>query len=71
MVVATLLEKVPNFGHLTRTCEIFGAKELVFPSKKILEDETYTAVSVTAEKHIPIVEVKEAYLMNYLLLKKG
>jgi tRNA guanosine-2'-O-methyltransferase len=59
IVVASLLEKIPNFGHLTRTCEIFGVKELVFPTKKILEDESYQAVSVTAEKHIPIVEVKE------------
>jgi tRNA G18 (ribose-2'-O)-methylase SpoU len=39
IVVATLLAKIPNFGHLSRTCEIFGAKELVFPSKKILEDD--------------------------------
>jgi len=71
IIVATLLEKVPNFGHLTRTCEIFGVRELVFPSKKILDDDGYQAVSVTAEKHIPILEVKESYLMNYLLLKKS
>lgn len=49
IVVATLLEKIPNFGHLTRTSEIFGCKELVIPNKKIMQDEQYKAVSVSAE----------------------
>lgn len=68
--MATLLDKIPNFGHLTRTCEIFGCRELVIPNKKILLDEQYKAVSVSAEQHLPISEVKEEYLMNYLHLKR-
>ncbi|CAD8053841.1 unnamed protein product [Paramecium primaurelia] len=70
IVVATLLEKIPNFGHLTRTCEIFGCRELVLPNKKILQDEQYQAVSVSAEQHLPILEIKEEHLMNYLQLKR-
>ena len=36
IVVATLLEKLPNFGHLTRTCEIFSASALIIPNKLIV-----------------------------------
>jgi tRNA guanosine-2'-O-methyltransferase len=68
--VASLLDKIPNFGHLTRTCEIFGVKELVFPKKSILNDPEFKAVSVTAEKWIPIKEVKANDLKPYLNLKK-
>lgn len=71
IVVATLLDKVPNFGHLTRTCEIFGVKELVVPNKKILDDDQFLAISVSAEKHLPILDVREEYLANFLLLKKS
>jgi len=49
IVVASLLDKIPNIAHLTRTCEIFGCRELIIPSKKILQDEQYKAVSVSAE----------------------
>lgn len=70
IVIGTLLEKIPNFGHLTRISEIFGVSTLTIPNKAILEDDSFKAISVTAEKWLPIVEVKEPDLMTYLLLKK-
>ncbi|KAL4503236.1 hypothetical protein ABPG72_000842 [Tetrahymena utriculariae] len=70
IVVASLLEKIPNFGHLTRTSEIFGVSSLVIPNKAILEEEGFKAISVTAEKWLPIQEVKEKDLMAFLILKK-
>jgi tRNA G18 (ribose-2'-O)-methylase SpoU len=71
ILVSSLLEKLPNIAHLTRTSEIFGVRELVVPNRKILEDEQYLAVSVTAERHIPILEVREDQLAQFLLLKKS
>ena len=70
IVVATLLEKIPNFGNLTRTCEIFGVNQLVIPNLKMLEDEGFKAVSVTAEKWMNIIEIKEFQLAEYLRYKK-
>jgi len=34
IVVATVLDKIPNFANLTRTCEVFGVTQLVVPSIK-------------------------------------
>lgn len=68
--MASLLEKTPNFGHLTRTSEIFGVSALTVPNKAVLEEEGFKAISVTAEKWLPIIEVTEKDLMTYLLLKK-
>jgi len=47
IVVATLLDKIPNFVNLTRACEAFGVTQLVVPSIKILEDEAFKTISVT------------------------
>lgn len=70
IVVATLLEKVPNFANLCRTCEIFGVKELVLPSLKLIDEEGFKNISVTSEKWLPLSEVREKDLGEYLKLKK-
>jgi len=70
IVVATLLEKVPNFANLTRTCEIFSVAQLVVPNIKILEDDGFKAIAVTAEKWLNMIEVKETELVEYLQYKK-
>lgn len=38
IICATLLEKVPNFAHLTNTSEVFKASHLVIPNKNVLGD---------------------------------
>jgi len=70
IVVATLLEKVPNFANLTRTCEIFSVAQLVVPNIKIMEDEGFKAIAVTAERWLNMIEVKENQLADYLKYKK-
>lgn len=50
IVCASLLDYVPNFGHITRTSEIFKINLLVVPDIKILSDDQYKSISVTAEK---------------------
>jgi hypothetical protein len=54
VVVASLLEKVPNLGGLTRTCEIFQAEALVLGDLAVARDPEFTSVSVTAEHHVPM-----------------
>jgi tRNA guanosine-2'-O-methyltransferase len=57
-------------ANLTRTCEIFGVSELVIPNKEVIEDEAFRNIAVTAEKWIPLVEVKENDLLGFLIMKK-
>ncbi|XP_043277155.1 uncharacterized protein [Venturia canescens] len=67
IVVASLIDRAPNLGGLARTCEIFGAKELVIGSLKYVEDREFQTLSMSAEKWITITEVKAHLLKNYLL----
>ena len=70
VIVASLLQKLPNLANLTRTCEIFGAKELVIPSKSILKDQEFLSVTVTAEKWLPFVECPPEKLAQLLRMYK-
>ncbi|KAL1139406.1 hypothetical protein AAG570_006390 [Ranatra chinensis] len=66
IVVASLIDKPPNLGGLARTCEVFSAAELVLGSLKFVEDKQFTSLSLTAEKHINISEVRPHNLDQYL-----
>ena len=68
VVVASLLDKLPNLANLTRTCEVFGVKELVIPSKTILKDPAFLNVTVTAEKWMPFVECAPENLARLLMM---
>ncbi|KAF0930705.1 hypothetical protein E2562_034643 [Oryza meyeriana var. granulata] len=57
IVVASLLDRIPNLAGLTRTCEIFKAAGLVVADKSIIEDKQFRLISVTAEKWLPMMEV--------------
>lgn len=70
IIVATMLKKAANLGGLTRTAEIFQASQLVIPSKLLLQDKVYQQLCVTADRWVPMVEVPESSLKEYLLKKK-
>ncbi|XP_043464072.1 uncharacterized protein LOC122499663 isoform X2 [Leptopilina heterotoma] len=70
IVVASLVERIPNLGGIARTCEIFGAGELVIANKMFIENKEFQSLSVTAEKWIKITEVKPQELSKYLLEMK-
>ena len=57
IVVASLIDRPPNLGGLARTCEIFGAKELVIGSLRYVENREFQTLSVSADKWIKITEV--------------
>ena len=46
---------------LCRTCEILGAEKLIISSLERLTSTEFKTLSVTAENHIPIEEVKSCY----------
>ncbi|KAJ3041776.1 Tar (HIV-1) RNA binding protein 1 [Rhizophlyctis rosea] len=70
IVVASLISKAPNLGGLCRTCEIFNAELLVLGSLKVTEDPGFTGLAVTADRWMPMQEVREPDLEEYLLEKK-
>jgi len=66
IVVASLVDKAPNLGGLSRTCEIFRAKKLILPNLKFAKDKVFRSVSVGAEKWLPIEQVLKRDLPEYL-----
>ena len=71
IMVASLIDRAPNLGGLSRTCEIFGAGKLVLNNKKIIEEKDFLNTSVTAHQWIDIEEVKIDALEDYLKTMKG
>uniref|UniRef100_A0A1B6CIL5 tRNA (guanosine(18)-2'-O)-methyltransferase TARBP1 n=1 Tax=Clastoptera arizonana TaxID=38151 RepID=A0A1B6CIL5_9HEMI len=70
IVVASLIEKIPNLGGLSRTCEIFAVENLVIGSLEYIKNKEFSVLSMSAEKHILITEVKPHNLVEYLPLMK-
>ncbi|KAK8781770.1 hypothetical protein V5799_016887 [Amblyomma americanum] len=71
IVVASLIDRIPNLGGLCRTCEVFGVSEFVVGSLKYLEDRNFQGLSVSAEKWITVSEVKLHQLKDYLSGKRS
>lgn len=70
IVVASLIDRLPNLAGLCRTCEIFNASQLVVPTLKIKEDVGFTSISVSSERWMPMIEVAEPDVAAYLQSKK-
>ena len=68
VVIASLVDKIPNLAGLARTCEVLGAEALVMADRdRTVAHKDFTAVSVTAEQWLPIRDVSIAGLVPYLL----
>mmetsp|Transcript_54532 Transcript_54532/g.122486 ORF Transcript_54532/g.122486 Transcript_54532/m.122486 type:complete len:592 (-) Transcript_54532:161-1936(-) len=67
IVVASLLDKIPNLAGLCRTCEIFYCEALCMPNARIAHDQAFKSMSVTAEKWLPIQEVPRSNVRAYLM----
>ncbi|KAG0553292.1 hypothetical protein BDA96_01G581400 [Sorghum bicolor] len=71
IVVASLVDRIPNLAGLTRTCEVFRAAGLVVADKSVLQDKQFRLISVTAEKWLPVTEVPVDSVKAYLERKRG
>ncbi|KAK7262184.1 hypothetical protein RJT34_29746 [Clitoria ternatea] len=70
ILVASLLDRIPNLAGLARTCEVFRASGLAIADTKIISDKQFQLISVTAEKWVPIIEVPVDSIKAYLQKKK-
>lgn len=66
IIVASLVDRVPNLAGLCRTSEIFGATLLVVPSLKVIQDPNFQNISMTSESWLDINECKAGELIPYL-----
>lgn len=66
VVVASLVEKIPNLAGLARTCEVLGAERLVVADLAVTKHRDFTSVSVTAEKWLRVDACPIAGLAAYL-----
>lgn len=70
IVVASLIDRIPNLGGLCRTCEIFSVSEFVIGNLRYIEDKQFQTLAVSADKWVPIKEVKAHQLKDYLISMK-
>ncbi|XBH97013.1 hypothetical protein VPH35_087309 [Triticum aestivum] len=71
IVVASLVERIPNLAGLTRTCEIFRAGGLAVGDMGVVQDKQFRLISVTAEKWVPMVEVPVESVRAFLQRKRA
>ncbi|KEH31617.1 putative tRNA (guanosine(18)-2'-O)-methyltransferase [Medicago truncatula] len=70
ILVASLIDRIPNLAGLARTCEVFKASGLAIADTNIINDKQFQLISVTAEKWVPIIEVPVDSIKTYLQKKK-
>ncbi|XP_013149200.1 PREDICTED: uncharacterized protein LOC106111613 [Papilio polytes] len=71
IVVASLIDKLPNLGGLARTSEVFGIRTYVIDSLRHIQDKQFQGLSVSAERWIDVEEVRPCGLKQYLIEKKS
>ncbi|KAK9450089.1 uncharacterized protein V1518DRAFT_412960 [Limtongia smithiae] len=66
IVLATLVDKVPNLGGICRVADALGAELLCIPDISVTRNREFKTVAVTADKWMPMKEVKEADMVTYI-----
>ncbi|CAJ1348141.1 unnamed protein product [Effrenium voratum] len=67
VVIASLVDKIPNLAGLCRTCEVFHCEALCLPNLKVTSEQAFQSISVTAEKWLPLRGVPRKDLRAQLL----
>eukprot|EP00913_Durusdinium_trenchii_P001223 g1126.t1 len=67
VVLASLVDKLPNLAGLSRTCEVFHCEALCLPNLKVVSEQAFQSISVTAEKWLPLRGVPKSQLKEHLL----
>ncbi|XP_066156354.1 uncharacterized protein [Euwallacea fornicatus] len=73
ILITSLIEKGQNLGGLSRTCEVFGIKDIVFNDISVTSDKEFKSLSMSSESWINAIEVKVPNMSTYIksLQKKG
>jgi len=67
IVIASLIDKAPNLGGLTRTCEIFNIGALTIPNESILKDTAYLRAAASGEKWTPLLSIPPTTVKDFII----
>ena len=71
IIVASLIDKLPNLAGLTRTAEVFNLQMITVSVKNILNDSEFKSMAVTADKWLPMMEVPKPDLELFIKLYRS
>ena len=70
IVVGSLIDKAPNLGGLTRTCEIFNIGALTIPNESFLKDIGFLRAAASGEKWTPLLSVPPCTVKEFIISYK-
>ena len=70
IVVGSLIDKAPNLGGLTRTCEIFNIGALTIPNESFLKDVGFLRAAASGEKWTPLLSVPPCTIKEFIISYK-
>ncbi|ODV70073.1 hypothetical protein HYPBUDRAFT_132917 [Hyphopichia burtonii NRRL Y-1933] len=70
IVVSSLVDKPPNLGGICRLCDVLGAGLLTLNDIRVKNHPQFKNVAVTADYWMPMIEVKENGIIEFLREKK-
>jgi tRNA guanosine-2'-O-methyltransferase len=70
IVVSSLVDKPPNLGGICRLCDCLGAGWMTVHDISVKEDTEFKNVAVTADRWMPLIEVKIEEIVDFMRLKK-
>ncbi|KAK9320797.1 hypothetical protein V1517DRAFT_328334 [Lipomyces orientalis] len=66
IILASLVDKAPNLGGICRLADVLGAELLCIPDMNMVRNKEFQSVAVTADKWMPMKEVVEDDIPQYL-----
>ncbi|CAK7901149.1 tRNA (guanosine(18)-2'-O)-methyltransferase [[Candida] anglica] len=70
IVVSSLVNKPPNLGGICRLCDVLGAGTLTLHDLNVKNHPQFKTVAVTADRWMPMIEVKPEDIISYFAEKK-
>ena len=70
IVVSSLVDKAPNLGGICRLCDCLGAGWMTVHDMAVKDDHEFKSVAVTADRWMPLIEVKMDDIIEFMRLKK-
>lgn len=70
IVMASLVDKPPNLGGICRLCDCLGAGWMTMDDFNVKSDKRFLSVAVTADRWMPMLEVKQPDIVTFLRMKK-
>lgn len=70
IVVSSLVDKPPNLGGICRLCDCLGAGWMTMDDLSVKDNAEFKSVAVTADRWMPMVEVKMDDIAEFMRMKK-